>query len=209
MTFQSIINKRIKDGRLPKELKKLPTHSFKELDNHQIVYIPRGLTWEQWDELLKGTCNGLWHSSLYNDEPFGTSIHWDVEQVYCGDRPSEMDISYTEANKKYKKLLSVESYLALQWNALELGKEPVDGNTWSWLQNEPELGLGDLRAPRGDWGPGDGQVCVSCDDVGDRGGDLGVRLPRVGEDLDLSTSSVPSWPPERLEIEGVMYVREV
>lgn len=189
MNFQTIINKRVKDGSLPKGFEGgLPTESIQKQEGYQLVYIPKGLTLDQWDTLLKKTCKGLWYSDNYNEALFGSKLHWETEYISAVSKPSETNITYTGAEKKYGKLLSVESYLALQWNRLELGQEPVDSESWSWLQQEDNLGLDSLRAPYGCWLPDAGQVRLRWYDVSDRDGLLGVRLPVWG-DLNLPPSS--------------------
>lgn len=190
MTIHQIITKRIKDGSLPKRYKKdIPKKSLSVDNNQDAVFIPRGMSWDEWDILLKKTCNGLWKSGYSNKKFEGSG--WDTALVSNTPKPTEVNITYDESIAQYKQLLSIEGYLAFQWLRLEKGLEPADRGTSSWLQQEDYYEI--RGGPYAYWVPGDGQVVVLWLGPGDQVDDLGVR-PAVGEERFDARSFLGSLP---------------
>lgn len=184
MDFIKIINKRIKDRSLPK------SYAIKELadgdkcpKDYMTVYVPQGLTLNQWDKLLKKTSNGLWHSSEYSDFK---GKGWRTEVFYAGLKPMKTNVTHAEGQSE-GEYISPETYLALQWNRLELGLEPVDSETWSWLKDDDSFdGGGD--APFGLFVPDGGQVYLDLLGAGYRIDFLGVRPSVRGKNLEPLSS---------------------
>lgn len=206
--FLKLVDKRVKDGSLPKNCK-YPTEFTEDVpENYQVVYVPQGLSLDKWNALLKKTCNGLWHSDDYAAKPFEGS-GWRTELVYSADRLIETNITHREATDKYSNLISAETYLALQWNRLEAGDEPVGSATWSWLENSISLELPSGLVPVGRWDPFRGRVFLDWFVAGDRNGVIGVRFVGRGEtrELDSSLSLVHSVVVEELTFNGVRYRR--
>ncbi len=200
---KKIVAKRIKDGSLPKGYVLPPLDSFKPIEvqpSFKPVFVPKGLTLDQWDTLLGKTCNGLWHSSEWQDSP---GEGWELTQIFAGDRPSKTDIAYDEGYDH----CSAQEYLALQWYLLETKQEPVDKSTWSFLSREGFSGSG--LVPVGSWFPGVGRVDLDWFDAGGRVGGRGVRPSGRGLALAPSTSggSLPFDFPE-IQVNGVTYVRK-
>lgn len=205
--IKSIVTKRIKDGSLPKSYK-LPPEAEVGIpatipENYSVVFIPTGLSFDQWDALLKKTCNGLWVWSEYNKAPF-KKAGWKVELVYSASEPSNTNVTYTDTEKT--GTVSLEAYLALQWNLLESGKQPVDKDTWTWCKNDDAYGLPSGRAPASYWDSSDGQVSVVQVDVGFAGGLLGARLPVRGTNPEpLATSAKAPAIPFSLEVPEIVF----
>lgn len=206
-TFETIVKQRITDGSLPKEYKDIPKLSSSKVpDGYTKILVPHGLTLEQWNILLKKTCNGLWYSSVYNNAPFKTS-GWTEELIYSKETPFKTDITYSDADKEYT-LCSVESYLALQWYLLETNKTPIDsGWSFSWLKNEPDLGLPSGVVPGGGFDPGGGRVLLDRDGAGGLDDYLGVRPSGRGQELEPLVSPSPlELEISEITINGKVYV---
>lgn len=180
--YKTIINKRIKDGSLPKAYKLGDIEIPKADPDYQTILVPKGLTLDQWDTLLKKTCNGLWHSSEWEDF---TGKGWETMQVYVGQKPLETNIKYDE---EYNHC-SAQEYLALQWYLLETAQQPVDKDTWSFLGREGFTDSGSV--PAGDWLPGRGQVYLDWAYADYFRGNFGVRPSGRGRALELDTSLEP------------------
>src|SRR5258707_15093464 len=122
MTFQTtykrtraIVNKRIADGSLPKSYKLPPLSSFptppnealKKIPSPDYVFVPMGLTFSQWDTLLQKTCNGLWHSGIWEDDLFKGS-GWELWVVPGVAGPTEVNISKKVLDERGTKLPSAQ-----------------------------------------------------------------------------------------------------
>lgn len=198
----TIVNKRIKDGSLPKSLKvpsdlKVPKDIPK---GYEAVFVPRGLTLNQWNILLGKTCNGL-YSYDYNRE-LSQGSGWEVHVVYAGSKPLELSEGFDSS----KPNLTIETYLALQWQRLEAGKKPVDKLYWSWCSQKDNFGLQIYgAAPYVTWNPGIGQVNVVWGKVGLRSGHLGVRPEVRDSTLDSRPDSAILGLPKELVINNERY----
>lgn len=188
--YYNKIKKIVANAKLPKSYTLPAYDSFDWVDipdGWTYVLTPRGLSLEQWDKLLKNKCNGL-YTYGYPKSPF-IGKGWELKYAATQVTPTINDVSYIEAKTQYGQLLSVEAYLALQWQQLEQDLEPVDKIGWTWLEKEDNFKLSDLRAPFGRWSPDDGQVRLYWYGVGYRFGLLGVRLPVWGENSSVLTAS--------------------
>lgn len=198
--LKKIIAQRVKESLLLKAT--LPDTPIDLTGEYATVWVPRGLNLKQWDKLLKKTCNGLWYWSGYDDS-LSYAKGWEVRTILNTDKPTDTKKTYSVTADN----TLIETYLALQWNRLELGMKPVDSETWSWLNNEEaNFGL-DGYLPDGSWLPDDGQVALYRSDAGLRYDLLGGRPAGRGSNSELEPSLplVPSVVVEELTFNGRKY----
>lgn len=188
----TIVNKRIKDGSLPKAYKLPPLASFavpSDVPNPDYVFTPMGLTFTQWDKLLKKTCNGEWHSDALPDD-FNKGSGWELWLVNGDPTPTITNISKNDAVAQKHVLAPLQVLIAQQWLHLEQGQEPVDKNTWSLCEENVKVG-GVVRSVFRGFGLSNRQVYSSWNDLDSAYGNSGVRASASGKDLSPQALSNP------------------
>jgi hypothetical protein len=108
----------------------------------------------------------------------GYRTAWTLRVIPGTNRPTETNITHNDPS--YPDKPTVHEYLSLQASLLQNGEDPIDDSTYTWLNGTFADGS---RAPFGFWDPGDGRVGLDRAGVGNRGDNLGVRLPVWGEAL--------------------------
>lgn len=191
---KTIVNKRIKDGSLPKEYKLPALSTFtkpdtKDIPNPDYIFVPMGLTFTQWDKLLKNVCEGEWHSSGFPDD-FNKGSGWELWAISGDPKPSIVNISKEQAVEKGYTLAPLQALIAQQWQRLEQGLEPVDKETWTLAQEDIEVD-GSLRSVYQRFNPNRRTVCSLWYSRGYAYGYGGVRPSARGNSkfLNLETSS--------------------
>ena len=99
---------------------------------------------------------------------------WTITLTSGTQKPQNPKTSHDDLAARNIPLLTISQYTRLQLGNIQEGRPPVDGNTWTWLSGTFSAGA---AAPCGYWNPGFGQVRVSWNGVGYRGGGLGSRSP--------------------------------
>lgn len=191
------VNERIKEGKLPKAYK-LPllkdfdttwvATALERISEPDIVFVPLGLTLTQWNTLLKATCNGLWHASIWTDSLFSGS-GWELHVVAGTNAPTQVNVTYEEA----QPITSAQVYIAQQWLRLEQGKQPVDTTTWTMATET----VAPVDVAGVNWDPGDRRVSLYVWRADYRFGSFGVRAEESGS---KSSTLEPSTSPLSLEL---------
>lgn len=144
---KKIVDKRIKNGSLPKAYK-FPAYSYfqeafknlkpqeKNIPDFQYVFVPMGLKFTEWDRLLKKTCNGEWHSG-HLPEALNIGSGWELWLVSATDKADlPNNISKEQAVEQKQPIAPLQVYLAQNWLRLENEQEPVDQNSWSLCKED-------------------------------------------------------------------------
>lgn len=196
--LKTIVNKRLKDGSLPKEYA-FPPYSFfeplfkklkpleKTIPKPEYIFVPQGLTYTQWDKLLKKTCKGAWHSD-YIPNDFHKGSDWALWIMSGADKELERNISKEALEQRGDVLPTAQALLAQQWLRLEQGREPVDKQTWSIAKENVTVG-GVLRSVFLRFYPYDRSVYSYWDDRGFACDSTVVRASGESENLVLDPSS--------------------
>lgn len=129
------------------------------------LWVNDNITDTIWDELNVPGAN---QPTLTT--PDGTV--WTITLTSGTQKPQNLKMSHNDLKAMNVPLLTISQYTRLQLGNIQEGRPPVDGNTWTWLSGTFSAGA---AAPCGYWDPGYGQVRVSWNGVGSRGGYLGSR----------------------------------
>lgn len=202
--IRTIVNKRLKDGSLPKQYK-FPAYDYfepmfknlkpqeKRIPEFEYVFVPQGLTFNQWDKLLKKTCNGAWYSS-YIPKDLNKGSGWKLWLISGGT--GENNISKEQVEQRGDVLPTMQALQAQQWLRLEQGKEPVDIQTWSMARENVEV-VGVLKSVFMYFYPGDRTVDSYWDN---RDSAYDYIVVRASGESDTLALEPPSAAPLELEI---------
>jgi len=100
-------------------------------------------------------------------------VSWTLRIIPGTNKPTNTNVDHDTNNAVHP---TIAEYLTMQAARFQNAEQPVDGDSWTWLNGT----FGSGRAPCGRWGSGRGQVYVLWDDVGNRADGLGSRLPVWG-----------------------------
>jgi hypothetical protein len=153
-------------------------HRLLHQDDGDGLYVDSQLE-TYWDELIPNQLR--WSVSVLPGTPKPPVLNiaydgTDAKQAIPAELTNILQaLSLTDTNSQKPMNPKLEKYLHLQATRIQLGQEPLDIETFSWLNSTFTNSNGKLAAPNGLWYPGHGRVYLHWREVGDRNGYLGSR----------------------------------